>query len=692
MKKWMKMYFERQMRRAALICQLGFAKKAGRIYRRCILLARRTEDGVEKQMCLARLYHGASKCCFRLEEQAKGIDMGLRAAGELGKLAPERLPREEGWQAYALMGEIYASLGNAYEKNNNLENALECWMRAKKYADAIPPEAACFDGRSASRICQDLSRGIRKCQKHSQPEKLVLACLAAGMHLAGEGESIKASAMFDRALGEKGDWSFETRRELVEALCRYARIKAEQGNGELAEEKLDMALELLEPCGDGDNVLLLRADVWGRRAQLAPTREKWEQAAWRQDALYRQAGRPDDRALGWRRSAKKWEDAGDLDAAEECHRRAAKVYRELPAPTPEQNCTLAEIETYLALCYYRQGEYGRELSCYEEAIRLRKTAGEIEDNYDALSIVYCNQADSFLKMGEYDKAEAAYRAAEALLLNGKGQYEESLARLYYEWAEHARLMPQGHREAFSHYTKAIIYYEKADDGEDAELGEYLALSYNGRGVCRFGRGDYAGEIEDCTQALRLRAQFPASFHNTLQTAIARKNRGECHELLGHCGEARRDYEKAAELYLSLEQEGKKQLDDLELAELMISCGRMWDEQEGYEKAISWYSAALARLEESQEPPESAAEYRALACFRRGMDYCRAPEHLYYMAMRDYDSALCCLEEMEDSPRNESLQAMVLRNRGDLFSAMNEYPQAKRDFMQAAALERDAAAE
>lgn len=687
MKKLIKSLLDQQMRRAALFCQLGFAKKSGRIYRRCILLARRMEDGIEKQMFLARLYHGAGKCCFRMEEQQKGIDLGLRAAAELGKLNPDLLPQEEAWRVYVVMGEIYIALGSAYEKGNYLGNALECWMRAKKYVEAIPPESGCRDDKLDSCICQNLYRAIRKCRTHTCPEKLVLACLTAGRRMAEEGEVIKASAMFDRALAETGQWSSETRKELAQALCCYAGIKAEQGNEELAEEKIDAALKQLDFCPGTSDILLERADVWGCRAQLASTYEKWKRAAERQDALYRKARLPDYQVLGWRRSAKKWEDAGDWALAEECHRRAAEVYQRLPSLTPEQSCALAEIETYLGLCYYRQGKYDQELSCYEEAIRLRKEAGEIEDNYDALSIVYCNQADSLLKTGEIDQAEASYRAAEALLQHGREKYKESLARLYYEWAEHARLTPQKQREAFGLYTKAIFYYEKADDGEDAEIGEYLALSYNGRGVCRFERGDYAGEVEDCSQALRLRAQFPASFHNMLQTAIARKNRGECHELLGRCGEAKRDYEKAAELYLSLEQEGKKQLEDLELAELMISCGRMWDEQEGYEKAISWYSAALTRLEETQEPLQATAEYRALAHFRRGMDYCRTPEHLYYKAVQDYDDALRCLSEKGNITGNESLQAMVLRNRGDLFAAMNEYSRARQDFLQASVLEQ-----
>ena len=70
-----------------------------------------------------------------------------------------------------------------------------------------------------------------------------------------------------------------------------------------------------------------------------------------------------------------------------------------------------------------------------------------------------------------------------------------------------------------------------------------------------------------------------------------------------------------------------------------------------------------------------------------MDYCRTPEHLYYKAVQDYDDALRCLSEKGNITGNESLQAMVLRNRGDLFAAMNEYSRARQDFLQASVLEQ-----
>ncbi len=676
---------ERQMRRAALLCQLGFAKRARRIYGRCIWLARRLSKETERQILLARLYHGVGKCWFRQEED-RCIEAELMAISALTALNMEEQEQKVTWRLYALAGSFYAALAAAFERKDCLENAIECWMRAKDYFCAISPAAPEYDGRAGVQSCQELARVAKKCKNPARPERLAVACLAAGQQLTEEGEPIKASALFDRALALEEDWSPQIRVGFSEGLCCYARIKAEQGNWAQAEEKLSTALALLEPCGENIIAWMARARVWGCHAQLAAGVEEWRHAAEQADALYAQAGLLSARASNWRRSGEKWEKAKAFSTAEECYLRAISIYQEREHPLPEQIAALAEAQTHLGLCYYRMGDYQRELSCYGEAIRLRRQLEEGEENYDALCILYCNQADTLLKTGRSQEAGQAYQAAEALLLNAQGDYTESLARLHYEWAEHTKASPDGRRQAFDHYSKAIDYYEKADDGEDAGLGEYLAMAYNGRGVCRFAWGDYAGEVLDCSQALRLRAQFPASRHNTLQSAIVRKNRGECYELLGRYGEARQDFEKAAELYLSLEQEGKPAADE-DLAELMISCGRMWDEQKDHEKAITWYTAALKRMEDAGALPVQTAELQALACFRRGMDWCRTPQHLYYLALRDYSGALDFLAKL-DGENKAPLKAMVLRNRGDLYAAMNEYACADRDFMEAAALERE----
>lgn len=479
------------------------------------------------------------------------------------------------------------------------------------------------------------------------------------------------------------------------ALCVCGDIYQLEKQPDRAEEAYRRALQSLPPKPQAREDWARRGRIQQRIAQITqePAAEKAE--LWRQAAESFEAGGCQESILCWKMASRLLEESGQSDRAYACYDRAIAYLEGREGLTPEELGLLAELYTFRGLWQYRYGHYEKELSDYDIAVSLRLRAGEIEGNAEDLSIVYCNCADTWARRGDYEKASAVYARAEKSLMSMKvfdqGKRMRSLARLYYEQGEHYKENPDYIEKAAAAYSKAIGGYQTAlnetlgeekEEGVQEELTEFLALSYNGRGVCRYALKEYEKEIDDCTQALGLRKQLEDSAENRLQMAIIYRNRADCFDMLERFDLAGEDYDCALEIYFELEEKEGCRLPLPEMADLLLSDARVHDGLGEFELAISRYSEALRRLEKEDTGMENNLEYLGLSYFRRGMDYYKFREHLYALSMRDYCSAIQVLERMPLNVRTEGFLAMALRTRGELYAAMGEYDLARQDFSRA----------
>lgn len=499
----------------------------------------------------------------------------------------------------------------------------------------------------------------------------------------------QSTELFEQAMAVTDRHLEELEKLEPYALCVCGDIYLLNQNYEAAAKAYDRAMQGL-PEEKGESYYSQKGRILQCMSKLPaeqPQRylELLEEAA----GCFQTVKNAGEEMLCWRIAARKMDEAALPEKSVECQTRAAHILEEKELLNSEDACTLAEIYTFRGLSYYRMENYDAEMADYEKAIELRKEVGSYKENLSDLAIIYCNCADTCLRQDKPAEAEAFYRRAEELLLalpeDKSLEKTESLARLYYEEAEHYKGRPDKLAQAETLYTKAIGAYQSAayEKKDSRDLKEFLALCYNGRGVCHYAAGNYQEEINDCERALEIRKNMEQSAGNLAQIAVLLRNRADCHEMLERFDRAEQDYDEAIKLYITLEQSADYRLPLLEMVDLLICCARICDERERYAAAIQKYSSALRRMDEDTAvAPEDKLEYYGLCYFRRGMDYCKCEEHLYSLGMQDYCRAKDSLEQLPTAARTAELIALVLRTRGDLYSAMGEHDLAEQDFLMA----------
>lgn len=398
------------------------------------------------------------------------------------------------------------------------------------------------------------------------------------------------------------------------------------------------------------------------------------------------------------------------DEALEYRSRTVELVRSIPSPTKTETCLLAEMYTYRGLTYYNMQKYAEERQDYDQAIALRKKVGNFGNNYCDLSIVYCNYADTLLKQEDVQGALAQYQAAEKIARKyirwypwrrttdapTTGYDNKSglicLARAQLERAEHLKGRKEWRTTVIESYTSAIQTYRKLlkrntlTKEERAEAMEFLAVAYNGRGVCYYAQQQYQKEIQDCSRALSLRRKMEQTPENQLQSIVVCRNQCDCFELLENPKKAAECCKKALNIADQLEKSTPGRFRREERIDLLICYAGNLDGCGNYEAAREGYTQALELLAQEEAEGRPNGEYTALCHFRRGLDLSRSKHRLYGEGLIDYGRALQALDSLEQTPRISEFRIRILRTRGDLAFAMGFHSMGDQDFTLAAELE------
>lgn len=466
---------------------------------------------------------------------------------------------------------------------------------------------------------------------------------------------------------------------------------------ELSEEELlaaaEQAAQAAEEETDDEQVCFYLKQA---AKQYAAAGEQY----WRKQLLY------------LRKLAVQYEKQEAYEKALEARNRTVELLRSLDSPTKTELGLLAEMLTYRGLTHYNMEHFDRERADYDEAIALRKTIGNFENNYCALSIVYCNYADTLLKEENFQGALEQYSASEKIAKKYIREYPWRpasagtspgydnkaglicLARAQLERAEHFKGRPDWRTMVIEAYTDAIRTYRKLlkrntlTKEERAEAMEYLAIAYNGRGVCYYAEKKYSGEISDCAHALALRGSMEQTPENQLQSIVVLRNQCDCFEIMEQHDKAVECCTKALKLADRVEETAPGRFHRSERIDLLVSCAGNLDGAGKFEQAKERYTQALELLTQEKADGNPNEEYTALCYFRRALDVSRCKQRLYGDGLVDYGHALDALDAMESTPRTEEFRIRILRSRGDLAFAMGFFEIGEEDFAKAAEIERN----
>ena len=200
-------------------------------------------------------------------------------------------------------------------------------------------------------------------------------------------------------------------------------------------------------------------------------------------------------------------------------RRAAPAAPQTPhsertaAPVPARSTSPISASSLTSVDYFRkgndyanQGDYGKAIEDYDEAIRLDpKYAG-----------AYHSRGQAYGLLGQYERAIE--------------DFDEAI-RLDPQYAKAYNNRGNAYQE-LGQYERAIEDYDEA-----IRLDPQDAVTYHNRGYAYHNLGQYERAIEDYDEAIRLDPQYAKAYNN----------RGLAYQSLGKVEEAERDFQKAKEL-------------------------------------------------------------------------------------------------------------------------------------------------
>ncbi len=238
-----------------------------------------------------------------------------------------------------------------------------------------------------------------------------------------------------------------------------------------------------------------------------------------------------------------------------------------------------DINYYMAICYYKLGEYDDAIACYDAITNLRKKETK----------AYFLKGNMKLYLNDLEGARADFDAAAAIKKNDYSLYldiYDSMMQHGYEGAAFAYLdfVDKGDHKSMSdydkgrlcyfheEYTQACNYLERARSEEpDAELISLLCECYKHMGQYEYAAIAYSGYVEDHNDA-RICDKLGLSYadqgdyakaleafqrgkeimeNNTCMQEL-KQNEIACYEYMGEYGKALKLLEEYIETYGSTE--------------------------------------------------------------------------------------------------------------------------------------------
>ncbi len=368
---------------------------------------------------------------------------------------------------------------------------------------------------------------------------------------------------------------------------------------------------------------------------------------------------------------------------------------------PNADCNCDECKTHcdkfepMAVRYARLSEMfdANELRAFEnsyaELLKCDGTSNEVIDLMPSLlsNIAECHMRAEHndLSLDYYIKSAAAFEKLfaspsfnqkdESIRTSDVFQYGvcfKAMGELYEKKDDNKKSI-----EAFS---KAIeIFSNINSDGAKYNL----AYCLNARGCLNYRMGNYQNEVEDITQAIKLRSDMENS---EITIAVMLKNRAEAYEALGDYKSMHNDLSKSIDV-LNSSKAPRGILDPI-CGEHMFALALCEEELNKDGTAADSYRKASQYFSSSNQEDFGNIDMQAVCHFRRANCLCRRDEHEYYGALAAYDSAVALLERLPPSSNKNEKLSTVLTSRGSLYEAFRELELAQEDYKRAESLRAD----
>ena len=292
----------------------------------------------------------------------------------------------------------------------------------------------------------------------------------------------------------------------------------------------------------------------------------------------------------------------------------------------------AESYNYLGTLYYRQGDIGKAIQAFENALKRSPHHKAAKRNLHQL---FRQKAFNALKMNALDEATTYFQKAIHLdPLN----------------ADTYRLMGDGYAH-ISQFSEAITYYQKALEiaPDDAEAQKNLVHSYNNYGVTLRNNGEWDAAIRAYRNTLALQPTYQLARTNLIDVLWQKAN---AHRESGRSADA-------IATYLELQ---KLHPDDTDIASLL---GELYLKVRDYPAAVSAFHKVYTAL-----PTDKQAQHNLIAAYQQ---YAQALRN-----QRDYGAAVVQLQKAVDLfPTDTNLRLSL----SQAYQHVGKYEQAQNELEQ-----------
>ena len=299
------------------------------------------------------------------------------------------------------------------------------------------------------------------------------------------------------------------------------------------------------------------------------------------------------------------------------------------------------------------------------------------------ALIKSNLAECLVRAEEYEPAAELYREASGIFAPKVGksavcteQYaicQRNLSDIYRREDDNV--------QANRCITLAIEAFENHPEADDEGVAAQLSSCYNARGTMRYGIGDYAGEIDDCTHSLELREQINSTDY--LGFATVYSNRAEAYAALEKWDKTAADYQNAVD---SLKKLPKENLFFQALSAIwLMAKGRALLAAENFSDALEAFIEgaeffAVVRGKEVENYSSDQLAVMEAHCRFFIATTARQEEHLnYHLAITELRTAIELLEELPPL-KMRFLQLSSLHNHlGELYELFDEQELAEKEY-------------
>lgn len=359
-----------------------------------------------------------------------------------------------------------------------------------------------------------------------------------------------------------------------------------------------------------------------------------------------------------------------------CYERASREFKDIGDVVGAANAL-----NKAGICYFKNGNsLAGEAKMFEQAVALLKNE-ELSDSQLILYALVCgNLAECRVRQGRHDEAHELYRTASDIF---ESRLDDDTCLQHYAMCQRSIAdicRGRGDNVEASAHLGAAIDALRRRKLPSPILRNLLSSSYNAYGTICFQMGDYDGEVNACTSALRLRSEPE---RDALGASTIYANRAQANEQLGRLRQAEDDYRSSIELLERLDSNEASVL----IALRRYSLAGISEINGDYTEAVNLYSlsaaalrtARLSGVEFDDISSEQITDMEALCRYRLGVCCTHCDHRDYYRSMNEYRASAELLHSLDLTPDRSSRLAAVFNAIGELYEIFDDYESANASF-------------